>query len=169
MLGRTYDGEVCSAARALELAGERWSLLILRNAAFAGMTRFNQFQESLRLAPNILAARLEHFVDEGLMSVSPGPRGRPEYRLTDKGLDFKPVIAALSEWGDRWAAPDGAPIVYEHDACRGHIRVRTVCDRCGESVDSRGLVARKTPALELAWERRRAAAAGKARRARRAR
>jgi DNA-binding HxlR family transcriptional regulator len=167
MLGRTYDGEVCSAARALELAGERWSLLILRNAAFAGMTRFSQFQESLRLAPNILAARLERFVGEGLMSVSSGPRGQPEYHLTDKGHDFKPVILALTEWGDRWAAPAGAPIVYEHDECGGHIRVELVCDRCRESVDSKGLVARKTPALEVARERLRAAAAGQARRRRR--
>ena len=58
MLGRTYENQVCSAARALEIAGERWSLLIIRNAAFAGMTRFNEFQKSLEIAPNILAARL---------------------------------------------------------------------------------------------------------------
>src|SRR5947207_34261 len=69
MLGNTYDREICSAARALEIAGERWSLLILRNAAFAGMTRFSEFEKGLRIAPNILAARLERFVEEGLMTV----------------------------------------------------------------------------------------------------
>src|SRR5882672_805709 len=100
MLGRTYDKEVCSAARALEIAGERWSLLILRNAAFAGMTRFTDFQESLGIAPNVLTARLEHFVDEGLMTASPASTGYAEYHLTDKGLGFKPVIIALTEWGD---------------------------------------------------------------------
>ena len=105
MLGRTYDREVCSAARALEIAGERWSLLILRNAAFAGMTRFTDFQKSLDMAPNVLAARLEHFVETGLMTMSPGSEGYPTYHLTKKGLDFKPVIVALTEWGDRWAAP----------------------------------------------------------------
>src|SRR5205085_8974915 len=99
MLGRTYEKEVCSAARALEVAGERWSLLILRNAAFAGMTRFNEFQESLGIAPNILSARLEHFVAEGLMTVSHDS----EYRLTEKGIAFKPAIVALTEWGDRYA------------------------------------------------------------------
>ena len=61
MLGRTYDREVCSAARALEIAGERWSLLILRNAMFAGMTRFTEFEKSLGIAPNVLASRLKHF------------------------------------------------------------------------------------------------------------
>ena len=70
MLGNTYDREICSAARALEIAGERWSLLILRNAAFAGMTRFSEFEKGLRIAPNILAARLERFVEEGLMTVA---------------------------------------------------------------------------------------------------
>jgi DNA-binding HxlR family transcriptional regulator len=110
MLGRTYDREVCSAARALEVAGERWSLLILRNAAFAGVTRFTDFQQRLGIAPNVLAARLELFVAEGLMTVSPAPTGYGEYHLTEKGLDFKPVIIALTEWGDRWAAPEGPPI-----------------------------------------------------------
>ncbi|MBW3553888.1 MAG: helix-turn-helix transcriptional regulator [Gemmatimonadetes bacterium] len=109
MLGRTYDREVCSAARALEIAGERWSLLILRNAAFAGMTRFTDFQKSLDIAPNVLAARLKHFVESGLMATADGPGGHPTYHLTEKGLDFKPVIIALTEWGDRWAAPEGAP------------------------------------------------------------
>src|SRR6185436_10595948 len=102
MLGRDYDREVCSAARALEIAGERWSLLILRNAAFAGMTRFTDFQASLGLAPNVLTARLAYFVEAGLMTTSPGANGHAESHLTEKGLDFKPVIIALTEWGDRW-------------------------------------------------------------------
>ena len=94
MLGRTYDKEVCSAARALEIVGERWSLLILRNAAFAGMTRFTDFQKSLDIAPNVLAARLERFVEEGLMTTTGGAEGFATYHLTKKGLDFKPVIIA---------------------------------------------------------------------------
>ena len=78
MLGKTYDREVCSAARALEVAGERWSLLILRNAAFAGVTRFTDFQKRLGIAPNVLTARLEHFVEQGLMTVAPSPSGHGE-------------------------------------------------------------------------------------------
>jgi len=147
MLGRTYEKEICSAARALEIAGERWSLLILRNAAFAGMTRFSDFERSLDIAPNVLAARLEHFVKEGLMSVSTGAKGQPEYRLTDKGLDFKGVIMALTEWGDRWAAPDGPPIVFEHDGCGGRVRHRLECRTCTDNLRAKDVVARKTAVM----------------------
>ena len=162
MLGRTYDREVCSAARALEIAGERWSLLILRNAAFAGMTRFTEFQKSLDIAPNVLAARLEHFVESGIMSTADAPGGHQTYHLTKKGLDFKPVIVALTEWGDRWAAPDGPPIVYEHDGCGGRIRHALHCRKCGKRVKPEGVVARKTAVM------RRLQAARKARKARKA-
>src|SRR5262245_30988660 len=155
MLGRTYEKEVCSAARALEIAGERWSLLILRNAAFAGMTRFTDFQKSLDIAPNVLAARLERFVQDGLMTVSPGSKGHAEYHLTEKGQDFKAVIIALTEWGDRWAAPEGPPIVYEHDRCGGPVSYRLHC-RCGGSPRVRDVVARKTAVMAKLQVRRRA-------------
>ena len=147
MLGRTYGKEVCSAARALEFAGERWSLLILRNAMFAGMTRFTDFQKSLDIAPNVLAARLEHFVETGLMATSAGSDGHQTYHLTRKGLDFKPVIMALTEWGDRWAAPDGAPIVFEHEGCGGRVRHELYCRKCEESVRSQAVPARKTAVM----------------------
>jgi DNA-binding HxlR family transcriptional regulator len=165
MLGRTYDREVCSAARALEIAGERWSLLILRNAAFAGMTRFTDFQASLGLAPNVLAARLEHFVEEGLMTATPGAAGHAEYHLTEKGLDFKPVIIALTEWGDRWAAPDGPPIVYQHEGCTGPVNSALQCDRCGKSLAPEDVTVRKTPAMAKGKERR-AGGKGRGRRGR---
>ena len=154
MLGRTYDREVCSAARALEIAGERWSLLILRNAAFAGMTRFTDFQRRLGIAPNVLAARLELFVEQGLMTATPSPTGYAEYHLTRKGLDFKPVILALTEWGDRWAAPDGPPIAYEHDRCGGHVTLQMRCDACGESPTVEEVIARPTEAMTRARRRR---------------
>jgi DNA-binding HxlR family transcriptional regulator len=154
MLGRTYEREVCSAARALEIAGERWSLLILRNAAFAGMTRFTEFEKSLGIAPNVLAARLERFVEEGLMGVSAGPTGLPEYRLTEKGLDFKAVIVALTAWGDRWAAPDGPPIAYHHDPCGGQVSSVLHCERCGKNPEANEVIARPTAAMARARERR---------------
>src|SRR5205823_5545912 len=153
MLGNTYDREICSAARALEIAGERWSLLILRNAAFAGMTRFSEFEKGLRIAPNILAARLERFVDEGLMTVATGSAGHQEYHLTEKGLDFKPVIVALTQWGDRWAAPDGPPIVYEHQQCGGRVRHSLYCTRCAETPRPQDVTARKTAVMEKARRR----------------
>ncbi len=98
MLGRLYDGQDCSAAKALELIGERWSLLILRDAMFRGYTRFSQFQHSLGVAPNILAKRLDGFVANGIMKRS----AAGEYVLTDMGLETKGVVVALTLWGDRW-------------------------------------------------------------------
>jgi len=153
MLGNTYDNEVCSAARALEIAGERWSLLILRNAAFAGMTRFTDFQQSLNIAPNILTKRLESFVNDGLMTTSKGDSEHMEYHLTPKGLDFKAVIIALTEWGDKWSAPDGPPILYEHEGCGGHIEQRLSCKTCKRTVNARNVVARKTKAMTIGKER----------------
>jgi DNA-binding HxlR family transcriptional regulator len=161
MLGRTYEREVCSAARALEIAGERWSLLILRNAAFAGMTRFTEFQKSLDIAPNVLATRLAHFVEEGLMSTSGEPGGHQRYHLTTKGLDFTPVIIALTQWGDRWAAPDGPPIAYEHEGCGGRVRLEPSCRRCGERPRPQEVTARKTAVMRRLQERRKTRASGK--------
>src|ERR1051325_9382667 len=106
MLGRLYGTQDCSAARALELVGERWSLLIVRDAIFRGTTRFSDFQRGLGLARNILAARLDRFVEAGLMERRDSAAGSPhqEYVLTEKGRDLQPVIIALTHWGDRWAA-----------------------------------------------------------------
>src|ERR1700736_1942906 len=104
MLGKTYDGQDCSAARALELVGERWSLLIIRDALFAGLTRFSEFERSLGIAPNVLAARLAWFVEAGLMTTEPASEDSElsEYRLTEKGTDLAPGGVALTVWGTRW-------------------------------------------------------------------
>jgi DNA-binding HxlR family transcriptional regulator len=101
MLGHLYEQQDCSAARALELVGERWSLLILRDAMFRGSTRYSEFMKTLEIAPNILSKRLSGFVEAGLMTL--GADG--EYRLTAKGLEFKPTIMALTAWGDKWVRP----------------------------------------------------------------
>jgi DNA-binding HxlR family transcriptional regulator len=134
MLGRLYESQNCSAARALELVGERWSLLILRDAAFAGHTRFSEFERSLGIAPNILASRLEGFVGAGIMEVRANAehKGQNEYVLTEKGRDFVPAIVALTNWGDRWSAPDGPPIIYEHEGCGGEIQLQLRCGACNE-------------------------------------
>lgn len=134
MLGRKYERENCSAARALELVGERWSLLIIRNAVFAGMTRFSEFERRLGIAPNILAKRLDGFVSDGLMELRPpsGGSGNHEYVLTRKGRELGLVIVALTEWGDRWAAPQGPPILFRHDTCGGSVHLSAGCDGCGQ-------------------------------------
>jgi DNA-binding HxlR family transcriptional regulator len=137
VLGKSYDDEVCSIARALEVVGERWSLLILRNALFAGCTRYSDFQRRLGIASNILTARLDGFVEAGIMRrhrYSEQPE-LFEYLLTDKGRDFAPALVALTAWGDRWSAPDGPPILYSHSTCGSEITSEVVCATCGRVDD----------------------------------
>ncbi|MBF6228730.1 helix-turn-helix transcriptional regulator [Nocardia abscessus] len=136
-MGKTYDTQVCSAARALEVVGERWSLLIVRDVLFAGAARFADFQR-LGIATNVLAKRLDSLVDSGILERQPSP-DRPDrrrsYTATRKGLDLTPVIIALTKWGDRWAAPDGPPILYRHTGCDAAITEQTTCANCGHITD----------------------------------
>mgnify|MGYP001792214300 CR=1 FL=1 len=133
MLGNDYAGQVCSIARTLEVVGERWSLLIIRDALFAGVTRYSEFQENLGIATNVLKARLDGLVSAGIMERRPlaDQRGSFEYVLTDKGSALGPTLIALTEWGDRWAAPDEPPILYSHRTCGAPVTVQTICARCG--------------------------------------
>jgi DNA-binding HxlR family transcriptional regulator len=128
MLGRLYENQDCSAARSLELVGERWSLLILRDAMFGGFTRFSQFQKSLGIATNVLAKRLEGFVAAGLMEQPKSSGVQAEYLLTRKGVELKPVIIALTEWGDTWLQP--GPVVFESesDGERVGLQLRRIAD-----------------------------------------
>ena len=146
VLGRTYEGQNCSAARALEVVGERWSLLIMRDALFRGMTRFSDFQRSLGLASNVLAKRLDGFVENGVMEqrVNPEHAEQQEYVPTDKGRDLKPVVLALTAWGDRWAAPNGPPVTFEHEGCGGKVEAHLLCLKCGRSPDLAHVVAKPT-------------------------
>jgi DNA-binding HxlR family transcriptional regulator len=133
MLGKTYDREVCSMARALEVVGERWSLLIVRDALFAGVSRFSDFQRGLGIAPNVLAARLDAFVSAGLMERR-RYADQPEqfdYVLTPMGRDLSTSIVALTQWGDRWAGAGEPPILYTHAGCDGAVESHSVCTRCG--------------------------------------
>jgi len=112
MQPKTSTRTECPAARALETVGEWWSILILRDA-FQGMTRFDEFQQSLGIAPNILSRRLAHLSASG-MFVRRRYRERPpryEYLLTEKGRDFFPVLVALFAWGNKHLAPKGESIV----------------------------------------------------------
>lgn len=147
MLGRTYESQNCSAARALEVVGERWSLLIIRDAIFRGITKFTDFQRSLGVAPNVLASRLDGFVAAGLMA--PHQYGQSvqqrEYRLTEKGRDLQPVIIALTAWGDRWSAPQGPPVVFEHTRCGTAVRQHTRCPACATELSPEAVRAAPGP------------------------
>ena len=102
MLKRTYEGQNCSIARSLELVGERWTLLIIRDA-FLGLRRFDEFQSSLGVAPNVLSDRLTRLVEEGILERSAYSERPPrsEYRLTEKGRELAVPVLALMQWGDR--------------------------------------------------------------------
>ena len=111
----------CSIGQSLEVVGEWWSLLIIRDA-FMGVTRFDEFQERLGIARNVLNQRLSHLVDEGVFERVAYNEHPPrfDYVLTEQGRDLWPVVVALRQWGDRWRAPDGPPLQLVHRQC-GHI------------------------------------------------
>lgn len=147
MLGSDYKGQNCSIARTLELVGERWTILVLRDA-FLGLRRFDQFQHSLGIARNVLTARLDRLVSEGILEKVPYQERplRHEYRLTEKGLDLWPVITELLRWGDRHAAPEaGPPIVLRHKGCGGELGERRLCTLCGKSLEVRDVRAEPGP------------------------
>lgn len=153
MLGKTYDTQICSIARSLEVIGERWSLLIVREALFGGITRFSDFQHNLGIATNVLTARLDAFVEDGIMTrrrYSAQPE-QYEYVLTAKGRDLAASLIALTQWGDRWATRSGKlPIIYRHADCDGAIDQVTVCATCGP-VPATEVVAQPGPGMPAAY------------------
>jgi DNA-binding HxlR family transcriptional regulator len=137
MLERTYPGQICSIARSLEVVGERWTLLILRDALL-GLTRFEEFRTSLGIASNVLTARLERLCEEGVLGRRPYRSGhdRFEYVLTDKGRELGPALIMLMKWGDRhYPERTGPPRLTIHRGCGGRVDRRMRCGRCRRHVD----------------------------------
>lgn len=138
MLARDYDLD-CSIARTLELVGERWSLLVIRDVLL-GNRRFDEIQASLGIARNVLTNRLQRLVDEGILEPRPYQRKpeRFEYFLTDKGLDLWPVLVAIMGFGDRHLSGDGEePVRIVHKDCGGRVNDRRICERCGAWLEVR--------------------------------
>lgn len=130
----------CSVAQALEVVGEWWTLLIVRDLLL-GVTRFDALQHRLGIARNVLADRLAGLVEAGVVEKARYQEHpeRFEYRLTPKGRDLWTVVAALREWGDKWAAPHGVPVQVVHRRC-GHVtQVVPACSACGELLERRDL------------------------------
>jgi DNA-binding HxlR family transcriptional regulator len=143
--------ERCSIARPAALLGDRWTLVILRQA-FSRVRRFDDFQRSLGVSRSLLADRLGKLVDAGILRREPYKdeiRTREEYRLTEKGLDLYPVLMALREWGDRYMAEDGPPIELRHRGCGGTPSVELRCERCGEEVTARDAEVKTGPGLKV--------------------
>jgi DNA-binding HxlR family transcriptional regulator len=147
MLPRTYEGQRCSIAKALELLGERWTLLVIREA-FLGTRRFEAFAEHLDIARNVLTARLSRLVEEGVLDrvrYQERPE-RFEYRLTEKGIDLWPVTVALMHWGDRhYPAEGGSPRVIRHRDCGGELTRHLTCARCGAELGPRDVMTESGP------------------------
>jgi DNA-binding HxlR family transcriptional regulator len=146
MLERTYDNQVCSIARGLEIVGERWTLLILRDTAFRPR-RFDDLQKSLGLARNILTDRLQRLCDEGLLERRLYNEHPPryEYASTDKARDLWPVLAGLIRWGDKYYAPNGPPRLILHRGCGGTILQKSFCAACGAEITAIDLESRAGP------------------------
>ena len=130
----------CSIAQTLEVVGEWWSLLIVRDALL-GVSRFDEFQERLGISRNVLNDRLTRLVAEDVLVKELYQEHPPryDYRLTEKGRDLWQVLNAMREWGDRWSAPDGAPTDLVHRTCGEHIHVVPTCSACGEELRQRDL------------------------------
>lgn len=128
----------CSVAQCLEVIGEWWSMLVVRDA-FLGVTRFDQFQSRLGISRNILQDRLTKLVDAGVLVKVPYSEHPPrhDYRLTDKGRDLWPVLTTMRQWGDRHAAPTGPPVQIVHKGCHTATEVALTCASCGEAVGAR--------------------------------
>jgi len=127
-----YQASNCSIARTLQVVGEKWTLLILRES-FYGASRFEQFHQVLQCPRNVLSERLSKLVDERILERSeyrePGRRARHEYRMTDLGRELTPILLALREWGDRHKTdPAGPPVLALHAGCGRQLHVTITCE-----------------------------------------
>jgi DNA-binding HxlR family transcriptional regulator len=129
MLGKDYQGQDCAMARALEMIGERWTLLIIRDAFF-GVRRFNDFQAHLDVPKAVLSDRLSGLVQHGILDRRPDPGhgGRHLYELTDAGRDLWPVVSSLLSWGSRHSGQNSR--VFRHAICGSLLDDRSHCPTC---------------------------------------
>jgi DNA-binding HxlR family transcriptional regulator len=127
---------VCSVARALDIVGDRWTFLVLREAFF-GTHYYDRFQTNTGISTNILSSRLKRLVENGIMEkrAEKGDSRRYRYRLTEKGLDLYPITLALLRWGDRWLVDEnGPPLLLTHKRCGKRLVPVSCCKNCGEEI-----------------------------------
>jgi DNA-binding HxlR family transcriptional regulator len=146
MLPRTYEDQNCSIARALEMVGDRWTMLVVREA-FMGTRRFEDYHHRLGCARNVLTDRLKRLVDGGILRKDRYQErpARYEYRLTRRGVELWPAVIALKSWGDRYLAPDGPPLLVLHTDCGGEIDERLHCRNCGAELGPKDVYLERGP------------------------
>ncbi len=150
MRWQELDQEPCSLARTLAVVGDRWTLLILRDA-FLGVRRFEAFQNRLGVTRHVLSDRLRKLVEHAVLekSVYQERPLREEYRLTRRGRELHPVIVHLVQWGDRHLADErGAPLFHIHRGCGHRLRATMTCADCGEAVQARDVRVEVNPAFQ---------------------
>jgi DNA-binding HxlR family transcriptional regulator len=146
-LPHDYQGQGCSLARTLEVIGERWTLLIIRDA-FYGARRFGEFVEHLSIPRAVLTERLNSLVAAKVMEHN-GLTGRAsQYTLTAKGIELWPVVRSMMAWGDDYYAPDGPRRVFRHVTDHGEIDVQGICTTCNVKVDLTDTVVAPGPGLD---------------------
>lgn len=150
---RTRFGDMaCSIARTLDIAGEPWSPLILRDV-FVGISRFDDLQRDLGISRKVLAERLKHLVEEGVLERSAYSERPPrhDYVLTEKGWELCDVLLAISAWGDRWTAGEaGPPALFRHRNCGQLTHAELRCAQCGEPLHAHDVDVQPGPGAAVA-------------------
>jgi DNA-binding HxlR family transcriptional regulator len=146
-LPRDYAGQACSMARALEIVGERWTLLIVRDA-FYGVRRFNDFVAHLGIPRAVLTDRLNALVEAHVLTRAVGESGRDEYTLAGRGLALWPVIRSLMTWGDDFYASRGTRRIFRHIEDDGPLDVHGDCETCHAHVEVADTLVVPGPGLE---------------------
>lgn len=148
------DQQVCAVARTLSVVGDRWSLLIIRDA-FLGTRRFADFQRQLGVTKHRLSDRLSQLVDAGVFKRVPyqeKPR-RFEYRLTKKGVELYPIVMSMAMWGSKWMDDgNGAPVEYVHADCGHKTQPYLCCSECGEAIAPQAITPVLGPGLLKAFD-----------------
>jgi len=147
----------CSIAKALEVIGDRWTLLIIRDG-LAGITRFDEIRSRLGIARNVLASRLDHLVDHGVITriAYQDHPVRYDYSLTEKGRELWVLLMVARQWGDRWEAKAGPPVISHHSDCDHDMELIPTCSHCGATLEVDSVLrypgpgAAARPAAELA-------------------
>ncbi|MDA3645143.1 helix-turn-helix transcriptional regulator [Saccharopolyspora indica] len=145
-LGRDYTGQDCSLARALEVVGERWTLLVLRDC-FYGVRHFRDFQAHLDIPRAVLTARLKTLVSEGLLERHPHGT-EVHYLLTERGIELWPTVYTLARWGERWFSPGGARRIFSHATCGTDLTATGSCPACDTTPAPADITARQGPGAD---------------------